>query len=160
MQEIFKIRIFEPKDLNKVVKINQSCLPENYSNNFFMNLYEKFPKSFIVAEIRNEVVGYILCRIETSISGFRLAKKGHLISIAVLPSYRNKGVGKSLILEALKAVAYYNSESFYLEVRVSNKNAINLYVKIGFKIERTLKHYYSDGENAYIMNKDIRKKQV
>ena len=123
-------------------------------------MYEKFPKSFIVAEIGNEVVGYVLCRIETSISGFRLAKKGHLISIAVLSSDRNKGVGRSLILKALKAVEYYNVESFYLEVRVSNKNAINLYVKIGFKIERTLKRYYSDGENAYTMNIDIRKKQA
>jgi ribosomal-protein-alanine N-acetyltransferase len=157
MQQVFKIRSFKPKDLSKVVAINQSCLPENYSNSFFMNLYEKFPKSFIVAEIGNEVIGYILCRIETSISGFKLAKKGHLISIAVLPNNRNKGIGKSLILAALNAVTNYNAESFYLEVRVTNKNAINLYMDVGLKIERTLRGYYSDGEDAYIMKMEIRK---
>jgi ribosomal protein S18 acetylase RimI-like enzyme len=29
--------------------------------------------------------------------------------------------------------------------------AINLYKKLGFKIDRVIRRYYADGENAYLM---------
>jgi len=148
----FTIRRFRPEDLNQVMYINQVCLPENYSTYFFIDLYTNFPETFIVAEEDNKVVGYIMCRIESGFSGFSLMKRGHVISIAVLPGYRRKGIGEALLREALQAmVNYYGVKECYLEVRVSNSPAINLYKKIGFKIERTIRGYYADGENAYLM---------
>jgi len=138
--------------------INQMCLPENYSNFFFSDLYEKFPETFIVAERDGEIIGYITCRIESNISGLSfkplgITKKGHVISIAVLPKYRHEGVGHALVKEALKALSTrYNAKECYLEVRASNTPAINLYKKVGFKIERTIRGYYADGEDAYIMS--------
>ncbi|WP_339366100.1 GNAT family N-acetyltransferase, partial [Vallitalea maricola] len=42
--------------------------------------------------------------------------------------------------------------SFTLEVRVSNKNAIKLYEKLGFKIAGLRKNFYDKPkEDAYIM---------
>jgi len=143
------------------VHINQRCLPENYSNGFFMDLYEKFPETFIVAEADRVIVGYVMCRIERSFSSlslrpFSISKKGHIISIAVLPGYRSKGVGSALVEEALEAMsAHYDAEHCYLEVRVSNTGALNLYRKLGFEVERTIGGYYSDGENAYIMGRQV-----
>ncbi len=157
----FVLRKFEPKDLSQVININKICLPENYSSWFFIDLYERFPETFIVAERDGEVVGYIMCRIENSFSGLNLKslminKKGHIISIAVLPKNRNQGVGRALIQEALHAMStFYDTKSCFLEVRVSNNVAINLYKSLGFEIERTAKGYYSDGEDAYIMNRKI-----
>jgi len=149
---MFTIRRFSPEDLDQVIYINQTCLPENYSTYFFIHLYNNFPKTFIVAEEDKKVVGYIMCRIESGFSGFSLIKRGHVISIAVLPDYRRKGIGETLLKEALQAmVIHYGARECYLEVRVSNIPAINLYRKMGFKIERTLKRYYADGENAYLM---------
>lgn len=126
-----------------------------------MDLYTRFPETFIVAEEDGTIVGYIMCRIESGISGlsfkpFNIAKKGHIISIAVLPEYRNKGVGYALLKEALQAMStYYKTRECYLEVRVSNTSAINLYKKMGFEIERTIRGYYSDGENAHIMSRKL-----
>lgn len=152
MERKFAIRKFRPEDLNQVMYINQVCLPENYSSYFFIDLYANFPETFIVAEEDNKVVGYIMCRIEGGFSGFSLTKRGHVISIAVLPGYRRKGIGETLLREALKAmVNYYGVKECYLEVRVSNSPAINLYKKIGFKIEKTIRGYYADGEDAYLM---------
>lgn len=152
MERKFTIRRFRPEDLNQVMYINKVCLPENYSTYFFIDLYTNFPETFIVAEEDNKVVGYIMCRIESGFSGFSLMKRGHIISIAVLPGYRRKGIGEALLREALQAmVNYYGVKECYLEVRVSNSPAINLYKKIGFKIERTIRGYYADGENAYLM---------
>jgi len=157
----FNLRKFRPRDLDQVVRINQICLPENYSNVFFMELHERFPETFIVAEMDGRVIGYIMCRIEGGFPGlgfgpFNAGKKGHIISIAVLPEYRHKGIGRALVSEVLHSMlAHHGARSCYLEVRVSNKSAVDLYKKLGFEIERMVRGYYSDGENAYIMSKKL-----
>jgi len=157
----YNLRKFEPKDLYQVMSINQRCLPENYTESFFMSLYKNFPETFIVAEKDGEIVGYIMCRIESGLSSISftplsLSRKGHIISIAVLPEHRRKGLGHALIEKALETMAkLYNAKSCYLEVRVSNEPAISLYKKAGFEVQRTIRGYYADGENAYIMSKKI-----
>jgi len=130
------------------------CLPENYSSYFFMDLYERYPETFIVAEVYGEVVGYIMCRIETGLPGFGLlgiSKRGHVISIAVLPEYQRKGIGQALMEEAILNMRTFNAKECYLEVRVSNTSAINLYKKLGFETSRTINGYYADGEGAAVM---------
>jgi len=157
----YSLRKFEPKDLYQVMSINRICLPENYSEGFFMGIYKNFPETFIVAEKDEAIVGYIMCRIESGLSGLgfmplSLSKKGHIISIAVLPEHRGRGLGRSLIERALEIMAkFYNAKSCYLEVRVSNEPAISLYKKVGFEVQRTIRGYYADGENAYIMSKKM-----
>ena len=158
MQTTFTIRRFKPTDLERVMYINQMCLPENYSSSFFLDLYERFPETFVVAEEDGEIVGYAMSRIERDLSGFRLiglAKKGHLISIAVLPKYQHQGIGQALLQEVMKATLGYGAKEFYLEVRVTNTSAISLYKKLGFQIIKNLHGYYSDGENAYLMSRKL-----
>lgn len=158
MQTTFTLRRFKPGDLERVMYINQMCLPENYSSSFFLDLYEKFPETFVVAEENGEIVGYAMCRIERSIPSFRLAgfaKKGHLISIAVLPKYQRQGVGGALMQEIMKAMVGYEAKEFYLEVRVTNSSAISLYKKLGFQVAKTLHGYYSNGEDAYLVSRKL-----
>jgi len=134
--------------------INRVCLPENYAQFFFMDLYERFPATFIVAEENGEIVGYIMCRIETGLPDFGLlgiAKRGHVISIAVLPEQQHKGVGTALMKEAMANMKGYKAKECFLEVRVSNEPAVNLYKKLGLKTSKVANNYYADGENAYIM---------
>jgi len=150
----FIIREFKPEDLDRVVYINRTCLPENYPPYFFMRHHLDYPKSFLVAEMNGEVVGYIMCRVEHGLSnfGYHLAKKGHIISIAVLPHARRRGIGKALMVQAMKALKeVYGVDEYYLEVRVSNVPAINLYKKLGYQIVKRLKGYYLDGEDAWLM---------
>lgn len=152
----YKVRQFKPSDLDGVVRINRECLPENYSNLFFINLYKRFPATFLVAEVNDSIVGYIMCRVETGIPSFKvlgLTRKGHVISIAVLPQHHRKGIGYSLIDESTKALSFYKAKECYLEVRESNLSAISLYKKLGFQIARTIKNYYADGEDAFVMAK-------
>ena len=150
----YQLRRFKLSDLDGVIRINRECLPENYTALFFINLYKRFPGTFIVAEADGEIVGYIMCRIETGIPSFKLlgiTKKGHVISIAVLPSYQGKGIGYALIREATQAMVNYNAKECYLEVRESNLPAIYLYNKLGFETARTLRNYYADGEDAFVL---------
>jgi len=158
LQTAFTIRQFQPSDLDKVMRINQTCLPENYSPDFYMDLYDRFPATFIVAEEDGKMVGYIMCRIESGFFGFATgsAKKGHVISVAVSPEHQHKGVGKTLLQKAIKNMqSIYKAKECYLEVRVSNIPAVRLYRKLGFMIKRTLHGYYADNESAYMMTKKL-----
>lgn len=146
-------------DLRSVVHINMVCLPENYTDFFFIDLHQRFPETFIVAEENGEVVGYIMCRMELGLSNFGfkgLVKKGHIVSVAVLPQYRRKGIGEALVTKAIEGMRLYHAKQCFLEVRVTNTQAISLYKKLGFQVTRTIHGYYADGEDAYLMSLELK----
>jgi len=158
MLETFKLRKFTPDDLQSVMQINRETLPENYSDYFFMDLYERFPETFIVAEEDGKIAGYIMCRVEVGLSNFGLGgliRKGHVVSIAVLPKFRRKGVAQALINMAMEGMRFYKARQCYLEVRVTNDAGVALYKKLGFDVSRSVHGYYSDGEDAYVMSKKL-----
>ena len=95
---------------------------------------------------------------EHGFSDFRklhFAKKGHIISVAVVPDFRRVGVGRALVESALAALFALSGDECYLEVRTSNQAAIELYAGMGFQIVRTISRYYYDGSDAYMMSKPI-----
>lgn len=158
MQQTFTLRKFKPDDLQSVMQINRLCLPENYTDYFFIDLYQRFPETFLVAEENGKIIGYIMCRIEVGLSNLGLGgliRKGHVVSIAVLPEGRRKGVAQALMTAAMEGMRYYKAKQCYLEVRVTNVAGISLYKKLGFEVSRILEGYYSDGENAYLMTKKL-----
>lgn len=162
MQETYNLRKFALSDLQSVMQINRVCLPENYTDFFFIDLYRRYPETFVVAEEGKEVVGYIMCRIEVGLSNFGLSglvKKGHIVSIAVVNDHRKKGIGHALVAKAMEAMRLYNAKQCYLEVRITNEPAVILYRKLGFTITRTIRGYYADGEDACVMSLDLQSKK-
>ena len=150
----YTIRRCEDRDLTSVVNINMVTLPEHYSDYFFQSLLRELPEAFIVAEFHDDLIGYIMCKIEFGFSNFRklgFVKKGHVVSVAVLDQHRGKGVGKALMLEGINGVVSRKSDEIYLEVRISNIQAIRMYQDLGFQIKSRLRSYYRDGEDAYLM---------
>ena len=158
MLQTFKLRKFTPNDLQSVMQINRETLPENYTDYFFMDLYERFPEAFVVAEEDGGIAGYIMCRIEVGLSNLGLGgliRKGHVVSIAVLPRARRKGVAQALVNMAMDGMRFYKAKQCYLEVRVTNDAGVALYKKLGFEVSRAVHGYYSDGEDAYVMSKKL-----
>lgn len=142
------------EDLNSVININLKTLPEHYTEYFFESLLREIPEAFIIAEIDNMVVGYIMCKLEFGFSNFRklgFVKKGHVVSIALLQEHRGKNIGESLMMEGINGISTRKGDEIYLEVRTSNGPAISLYQKLGFQIKSVLKSYYRDGEDANLM---------
>ncbi len=150
----FNVRKANDSDILQVLQINQETLPENYPEFFFRDLLKKFPEAFIVADSGGKLVGYIMCRMEGGIShfGIRWVRKGHIVSVTVLPQYRRRGLGSELITRAVSAMANaYDVKEVILEVRLSNTAAIAIYDKLKFSQIRTIKSYYRDGEGAILM---------
>ena len=150
----YEIRRCEKEDIPQVVEINSRTLPEHYSDYFYYEILSEFPETFLVAELGGELVGYIMCRVEYGFSHVRrlgLARKGHIVSVAVKEEHRNRGVGSRLVLACHEEMLKKSATESYLEVRVSNTDAIGLYGKLGYKATGRLEAYYKDGEAALLM---------
>jgi ribosomal-protein-alanine N-acetyltransferase len=148
------IRRADLGDLIPIMEINLKTLPEHYSDYFYESLLAELPEAFLVAEIGGKHVGYIMCKTEYGFSNFKklgFVKKGHVVSVAVLPEFRRKGIGKGIVEEAINGVKSKKCDELYLEVRCSNTDAVRLYENMGFIINQKLKAYYRDGEDAYMM---------
>jgi ribosomal-protein-alanine N-acetyltransferase len=108
--------------------------------------------------VGGKIVGYNMCRMEMGIGHIKrgIVKQGHVVSIAVLPEYRRRGIATALMLRAMDSMKNkYGAAEVYLEVRVSNEPAIRLYEKLGFKKVKVLRGYYLDGEDAYLMAREL-----
>jgi len=136
------------KDLDEIYKVELKSFKIPYPCHYLKMLLSIAPTYFLVAEEEGRVLGYI--------SGIvRLGKIGHIISIAVDPDHRGKGIGERLVKALLEKFKENGMKKVRLEVRISNIAAINLYKKLGFTIEKRLKNYYPDGEDCYIMTKKL-----
>jgi ribosomal-protein-alanine N-acetyltransferase len=154
----YAVRVCGIDDVQKVISINLSTLPEHYSDYFFEELLHEAPETFLVAEKDGFVLGYIMCRIELgmlNLRRFALGKKGHIVSVAILEPHRKNGLGTALIEEALKGMVKKGCSETFLEVRESNRPAITLYERLGFSITSRIESYYRDGETAFVMAKPI-----
>jgi [ribosomal protein S18]-alanine N-acetyltransferase len=154
----YSIRRCGDDDIAAVIQINLRALPERYSDHFYYEILTEAPETFLVAELGSSVVGYLMCRIEYGFSNLKrlsLARKGHIVSIAVLPEHRGKGVGTKLLELGHAEMVKKSCSECYLEVRVTNEGAIALYQRLAYKVTSRLDGYYKDGEAAYLMATQI-----
>jgi [ribosomal protein S18]-alanine N-acetyltransferase len=81
-----------------------------------------------------------------------MVDEAHLVTIAVAPGQRGKGLGELLLVSMIDMSCILGAQTMTLEVRVSNHVAQALYRKYAFKNEGVRRRYYSDnGEDALIM---------
>jgi ribosomal protein S18 acetylase RimI-like enzyme len=75
------------------------------------------------------------------------SRDGHIISIAVDPKHRRRGIGKKLLERAIDA---YHLRKLWAEVRKSNEGAQTFYLRMGFQIIGVVPSYYGN-EDALIV---------
>ena len=81
-----------------------------------------------------------------------IVDEAHITILAIHPRYQSQGFGQFILLTMLRLAQKRGLERASLEVRTSNKGAIALYQKFGFKTAGIRKRYYSDtGEDALIL---------
>ena len=153
----FSIRPCSYDDIPAVMDVNETTLPENYPLFFYEQILEKYPKTFILAYNKDDpkqIIGYIMWRVERGLSSFGLehVKKAHLVSLAVLHTFRRKGIANELLLKSMELIREFKIKEYVLEVRVSNSGAVKLYQELhNYKKIRIIGHYYRDGEDAFYM---------
>lgn len=78
-----------------------------------------------------------------------------ILSVGVLPSHRNRGIATKLMGWGEKIAVNQGVRKIVLEVSVVNQEAIKLYEKLGFKKVRRVPNFYSWGEDAFSMVKQL-----
>ena len=102
------------------------------------------------ADQEAQIVAYAFLR--------RVANELNLLKIAVTPNQRGHGIATWFLNHCFSMGAQQGANSVYLEVRVSNIPAINLYEKLGFREIGRRPNYYPDSkEDALVMMKDLAK---
>jgi len=136
------IRSFSLTDLDRILQIEHLAFPKSpYDGMTFIQLHWLHPGTFWVYMGRgrkgeeDQLLGYLI-----------FSRDGHMISIAVHPHHRRKGIGKELIEEAIQR---FRLKKLWAEVRKSNGGAQSFYLKLGFKIVDEVPNYYGN-EDALI----------
>jgi len=145
-----KIRPGDIGDLDSLLALEvRGFDSDRFDLNHLRYLILKAKSTILVAEIDGEIVG-------SAIMIWRdKARSGRLYSIVIDPSIQKRGIGGKL-MEACESETFrHGRDSVTLEVRADNKNAISFYQKLGYKTQRTLTGYYSDGVSGLKMKKDL-----
>lgn len=141
-----KISKVKSCDLKEIASIESKRMKSILGEEFFSRIVDDPSYLFLKLEEDN-IIGYALF----SING----NESELYSIAVDSSYEGQGKGSELLEKGIEILKEKGIERIFLEVRESNIRANNLYTKNGFKYQRTRKGYYSNGEDAYCLCKEI-----
>ncbi|HLJ00790.1 MAG TPA: ribosomal protein S18-alanine N-acetyltransferase [Bradyrhizobium sp.] len=87
------------------------------------------------------------------------ADEAEILSIAVAPSHRGRGLSNALLLSHLGHLAGQGVRAVFLEVEENNRPARRLYERAGFTVVGRRESYYrqsgGDAQNALLMRRDL-----
>ena len=133
-------------DLPRILELEQSCFPAPWKEAMYRVEINRPEAVFLALEKDNQLVGF-LC-------GWILFDEGHILKIAVDPSFRRRGLGRTMMAAFEQRCDEKKVKVIWLEVREKNIEAMDFYRSLRFHQEGMRKAYYSDtGEDAILMAK-------
>jgi ribosomal-protein-alanine N-acetyltransferase len=131
-------------DLQGVLEIERSSFTTPWSEISFFNELKNSRSISKVARLEGRIAGY-LC-------SSRLIDEGHILTFAVHPEFRKRGIASALIGDILDQLKREGCRFAFLEVRASNSGARKMYKKFGFRELGIRKNYYlSPVEDGVVM---------
>jgi ribosomal-protein-alanine N-acetyltransferase len=111
-------------------------------------------------ELGRSYAGLWVARSDARTVGFLLAwdvaDEVHLLDVVVVEDARRRGHGRALVEGLLAHARARNARLVLLEVRRGNCAARQLYERLGFSRSGERLGYYSDGEDAVLMQLEVR----
>jgi ribosomal-protein-alanine N-acetyltransferase len=142
--------VIEPaswRDLNALRNLEKVCFPKDAWPIWDIAGVLTLPNVVrLKASAAGEMIGFIAGDVRPS------EKMAWIATVGVLPEWRRQGVGRAL-LEACQAKL--TTPRVRLNVRPTNTEAIHLYESMGYQRAGLWPAYYSDGEDALIMEKHL-----
>jgi [ribosomal protein S18]-alanine N-acetyltransferase len=141
------LRPYQPSDFEVLHAIDQVCFPKTiaYGRREMKSYLQSEGSRCIVAEIPGMIAGFILTECAGEIA--------HIVTLDVLEPFRRQSVGSLLLRAAEREAASRGVTSMYLETATTNKAAIALWKKHGYRETGTIENYYGRGQNAFEMQK-------
>jgi [ribosomal protein S18]-alanine N-acetyltransferase len=153
MHRTISIRPFHLSDMDCILQIEHACFSyDAYDRNLFAEYFRKCGDFFLVAERAGRILGYMV-----SCTRFREGSlRAQLISVAVDPEARRLGAASALLESTLRRLRRRGVSRITLMVKITNEPALEFYRRRGFWQLRILRSYYEDGQDAWLMARDLR----
>ncbi|UCE29444.1 MAG: GNAT family N-acetyltransferase [Candidatus Bathyarchaeota archaeon] len=139
-------------DLGRLCEIERECFTlEAFSRLQIAQLLENPHAISLVARVSSDIAGFIIGSIE------RVGEVvfGHIYTLDIAVKYRRKGIGMKLLNRLEQEFLEENVRECYLEARMNNTAALELYHKHGYARVKLLRNYYSKGSHGILLVKRL-----
>lgn len=139
------LAVMRPELIPSVISLERQCGLSSRSDESYQGLLQNPDSLLLVAldEFKQVVAVF---------SGWLVAGELEIDNIAVLPTFRHRGIASTLLAKALESAREKGAHRATLEVRLNNRTACVLYEKFGFTVVGRRKNYYHNPlDDALIM---------
>ena len=145
------IRHTAHSDFPRLLQIDQDSFPSGVAYDsaelsFFMN---RAGAETIVLESSGTIVAFLIMEVH------RNRRMANIVTLDVDKDHRRHGHATQLLKRSEQILTEYGVETYDLQVDVTNAGAIRFYELHGFETVRVLRDYYANGNDAYLMVKEL-----
>jgi [ribosomal protein S18]-alanine N-acetyltransferase len=146
--------VIEPatlRDAPKLAQLHGASFHRGWGEGEFESMLTE--RNTLVHRLRSgrKVIGFAVSRMA--------ADEAEILSIAVAPGHRGRGLSRNLLMTHLSHLAGRGVRTIFLEVEENNQAARRLYDRTGFAVIGRRERYYREpnGEqlNAVLMRRDL-----
>ncbi|QJB57732.1 ribosomal protein S18-alanine N-acetyltransferase [Pseudodesulfovibrio sp. zrk46] len=135
-------------DLDDLIKLEKSCFDYHWSRDQFLMGLERGVFKILGVREDARLVGYIAISL--------IEDEMEILNLAVHTDYRKRGLAKALLKRAFEICTKKGIVKSFLDVKISNTPAIDLYKKFGYVQVGVRKRYYPDTkEDALLFRCDF-----
>ena len=124
------IRPFQTEDESPLIDLWRRCELIRPNNDPHKDIQRKLrvrPDLFLVGLVDGKIVASVMAGYE--------GHRGWLNYVAVDPNFRRRGVGRALLAEAERLLRQAGCPKINLQVRSTNKPAIDFYRSVGYDVD-------------------------
>lgn len=132
----------------QIAALETQCFSDPWSETSVRSELSNPLSLWLVAEEDGKVAGYV--------GSQSVAPEADVMNLAVAPEWRSRGIGRALMTALIAQLHSRGITALFLEVRVGNTPAQNLYRSLGFvEVGRRPKYYVNPTEDALILRKEL-----
>ena len=132
----------------QIAALEKRCFADPWSEASVRSELSNPLSYWLVAQEDGKLIGYV--------GSQSVAPEADVMNLAVAPEWRNKGIGRALMTALIAQLHSRGITALFLEVRVGNTPAQNLYRSLGFvEAGRRPKYYVNPTEDALILRKEL-----
>ena len=138
-----KIRKFCNKDSGSILKISRASFPQPWS----IKEFKKYSKEIFVAEDNKTIIGFVVGKTNNESARIKL--------VAVDKNHQKQGLGRKLIEYMISRFKKNRAKTVSAHTRIGNKASLSLLKNMGFSVIKTSKNYYTDNEDACLLERTL-----
>jgi [ribosomal protein S18]-alanine N-acetyltransferase len=137
-------------DLPVFVSLDKDLFPYSpWSASQYKEEFSSPTRHFVVAiDIEQNIIGYAGVFAPGGV-------EADVLTVGVVPAHRGKGIAKALMTMITDWAKEQGSIALMLEVKVDNREAIDLYESLGYSKLNIRKDYFGAGLDALVMRLDL-----